>query len=245
MKNLLGWLVVACLVVACGGVGEGPPLGDFPAMTKKETDAPFTLVAPTSKSPAAFKFTSSNSSVATIAGDVVTIRGPGETVITAAQDGTGSFGPTHKTTSLTVTAVPCETGNVRIDGVCTPVPTCISPATLTNNKCVAPASNATSVSAIGLTWMAVTTVDNWANARAYCGGTVIENATGWRLPTDLELADLYASGLIAGHGWSLGNTWSATMGSTAQVASHVAINLSSGVSSERGDTTGAYVSCVK
>ena len=245
MKNLLVCLVVTCLVLACGGASVGPPLGDFPAMTKKETDTSFTLVAPTSKSPASFKFTSSNSSVATIEGAVVTIKGPGETIITASQDEIGSFGPTQKASTLTVAAVPCETGHVRMAGVCTSIPTCINPATLVDNKCVAPASNGTFVSANGLTWMPVTAVDNWENSRAFCTGTVIGNATGWRLPTDVELAELYASGLMAAHGWALGNTWAATMGSTAQVASHVAINLSTGASSERGDATGAYVSCVK
>ena len=245
MKGILGWLVVACLVAACGGSGGGPPLGDFPAMTKKETDLPFTLVAPSSKSPAAFKFTSSNALVATIDGTVVTIKGPGETIITASQDEIGSFGPTHKSTTLTVTAVPCDTGNTRIDGVCTPIPTCIYPATRIGNKCVAPTSSGTAVSFGGRAWMPVTTADTWANARAYCSGTLIEGTTGWRLPTDVELTDLYASGQIAGHGWTLGNTWSGMMGSTAQVVSHVAVNLATGTSSERGDTTGSYVSCVK
>lgn len=245
MKNFLVCLSVACLIVACGGANEGPPLGDFPAMTKKETDTPFTLVAPTSRSPASFKFTSSNSSVATIEGAVVTIKGPGETIISAFQDGIGSYGPTNKTTTLTVTAVPCQTGSVRVEGVCTPIPTCIYPATLVNNKCVAPASNATSVTASGLTWMPVTAVDNWENSRAFCSGTVIGGTTGWRLPTDVELAELYSSGLMTGHGWILGNTWSTNMSSTAQVASHVVINLSTGASSERGDVTGAYVACVK
>ena len=114
-------------VLGGGGSGEGPPLGDFPAMTKKETDASFTLVAPSSDSPATFKFTSSNLSVATINGAVVTIKGVGETIITASQDSIGSFGPTHKSTTLTVTAVPCDAGSVRMDGVCTPIPTCICP----------------------------------------------------------------------------------------------------------------------
>lgn len=245
MKGLWSCLAAACLVIACGGSGEGPPLGDFPAMTKTETDAPFTLAAPDSKSPAAFKFTSSNPSVATIDGALVTIKGPGETVITASQDKVGSFGSTYKTTTLTVTAVPCDSGNVRIDGICTPIPTCINPATLVNNKCVAPAFSGTAVSFEGHVWMPVTMVDHWANARDYCRGTVIDGTTGWRLPTDVELANLYASGQVVGHGWTLGNTWSSTMGSTAQVISHVAINLATGTSSERGDTTGSYVSCVK
>jgi hypothetical protein len=240
MNRLLGWLAVVCLVVACGGE-EGPPLGDFPAISKTETDAPFTLAAPTSKSPAAFTFTSSNPAVATIEGAVVTITGVGQSTITAAQDELGSYGPTHTSATLTVTAVPCEAGSGRVNGVCT---ACVSPATVVNNQCVAPAASGTSLQFGALTWMAVTYVDNWDNAHAFCTGSVIEGTTGWRQPTVAELTALYASGAIAGHGWLLGNTWSSLMSSEGTVTGHVAINLGTGASSERSDELGSYVSCV-
>jgi hypothetical protein len=243
MKRWFGWLVVACLVVACGGNGEGPPLGDFPAISKKETDAPFNLAAPSSRSPAPFTFTSSNTAVATIDGTLVTIKGAGESTITASQPSVGSFGPTSKSTTLTVTAVTCEAGSGRANGVCSP---CVAPATVVNNQCVAPASTtATKVTNGALTWMAVTNVDTWAHARDFCNGSVIEGTTGWRLPTVTELNALYASGATAGHNWGLGNTWSSIMASEGQVAGHVAVNLVTGMSSERGDDLGAYVSCVK
>jgi hypothetical protein len=249
MKRLIGWwLAAACLVAACGGTGEGPPLGDFPAISKLETDAAFTLVAPSSRSPAAFTFTSSNLSVATIDGALVTIRGPGESTITAAQASLGSYGPTQKTTTLTVTAVACATNSVRVNGVCTAVPTCISPATVVDNKCTAPTSTSTSapttISVGAFNWMGVAWADTYANARDFCAGTVIDGATGWRLPTAAELSALFTSGAIAGHNWALGNTWSSTMGADGQVAGHVAVNLDTGAAAERGDTLGAYVSCV-
>jgi hypothetical protein len=243
MKRWFGWLVVACLMVACGGSGEGPPLGDFPAISKKETDEPFTLAAPSSKSPAPFTFTSSNTAVATIDGARVTIKGAGESTITASQPSIGSFGPTSKSTTLTVSAATCEAGSGRANGVCAP---CVAPATAVNNQCVAPTSTtATKLTNGALTWMAVTYADTWTHARDFCSGSVIEGTTGWRLPTEAELLGLYASGAIAGHNWTLGNTWSSSMGSDGQVAGHVAVNLVTGMSAERGDTLGSYVSCVK
>ena len=47
--------------------------------------APFTLTAPTSNSAGAFSYTSSNTSVATISGNTVTVKGVGSTTITATQ----------------------------------------------------------------------------------------------------------------------------------------------------------------
>jgi hypothetical protein len=77
MKRIVGWLLMMCLVVACGDPDQGPPLGAFAAITKTETDVPFNIVPPSSKSPASFSYTSSNAAVATIAGSLVTIKGAG------------------------------------------------------------------------------------------------------------------------------------------------------------------------
>jgi hypothetical protein len=245
MKRIVGWLFMLCLLVACSDPDQGPPLGPFAAITKTETDAPFNIVPPSSKSPAAFTYTSSDEKVATIAGSLVTIHGPGTSTITAAQGGTGGYGPTSATTTLTVTAVACDNGGVRINGVCTAVPVCVSPATLVNNQCVAPVTTATPVTANGLTWMGVSRSDNWANARDFCATSTIADLSGWRQPTDTELKALQGSGQIAGHNWALGATWTSDMGTTSNVLAHVIVDLSSGTASERADTAGAYVSCVR
>lgn len=244
MKPLIPVLPAVVLLVACSA-DTGPELGDFPAISKKETDAPFTLAAPSSRSPAAFTFTSSNAAVATISGAQVTIRGPGQSTITAAQERIGGYGPTSKATTLTVEAVPCGTGQVRVNGACTAVPTCVPPATLVGNQCIAPATTAATVTTATLRWMGTTRTDTWANAHAFCDGSVIDGVTGWRLPAPAELSALVTSGALAGRGWVLGNTWSSTMGSTLQATSHVAVHLGTGETMERADTAGAYVSCVR
>lgn len=246
MKSLISILPAVVVLVACGGVGAGPELGDFPAISKKETDAPFTLTAPSSRSPVAFTFSSSNPAVATISGALVTIHGPGQSTITAAQNGVGGYGPTQKSTTLTVDAVPCDAGQARVAGVCTAVPTCIAPATLVNNQCLAPTTGASTVVIDGgLSWMGASRTDTWANANAFCNSSVIDGLTGWRLPTPAELSGLYASGKMANQGWTLNNTWSSAIVGTAQATSHTTVNLATGDTAAQSDTVGAYVTCVR
>ena len=245
MKTIFAWLLVACMLAACGSADEGPPLGEFPTMSKKEGDAPFDIVAPSAKSPATMSFSSTNPAVATVDGKRVTIKGPGETTITAAQERIGSYGPTQKTTTLTVTAVACEAGSTRIDGACKPVPTCVSPAALENNRCVAPSSSGATVHSGARIWRGVNGSDNFVNARDFCKESVIDGVTGWRMPTSNELSALQASGAAAGRDWALGYTWSATLGTGSASATHVVVNLASGALEERLDSAGAYVSCVR
>jgi hypothetical protein len=247
MKRIVGWLLMMCLMAACSDPDQGPPLGVFAAITKTETDKPFDIVPPSSRSPAPFTYTSSDAKVATIAGSTVTITGPGTSTITAAQASIGGYGPTSASTTLTVTAVPCDAGSTRVAGVCTVIPTCIPPAKLdSTNKCVAPATSATMVTANSLAWMGVSdaNVNTWEKARDFCAGSIIEGAAEWHLPTEVQLKELFASGAIAGHNWALGNTWSSTMGTTASSASHKTVDLLTNTSSERVDTANSYVSCV-
>jgi hypothetical protein len=245
MKRMLGWLLMMCLLAACSDPDQGPPLGPFAAITKTETDKPFDITPPSSRSPAPFTYTSSDPKVATIAGSTVTITGPGVSTITAAQAAIGSYGPTSASTTLTVTAVPCDAGSTRIGGVCTAIPTCIPPAMLSNNTCVVPPNGASKVTTGSLTWMGVSNAAaKWADARDFCAGSTIEGTTGWRQPTQAELQNLYASAAIAGHGWALGNTWSSTMGITADSASHMAVDLNTGLSVERADTANSLIACV-
>jgi hypothetical protein len=247
MKRIVGWLLMMCLMAACSDPDQGPPLGVFAAITKTETDKPFDIVPPSSRSPAPFTYTSSNGAVATIAGSLVTITGPGTSTITAAQASIGGYGPTSASTTLTVTAVPCEAGSSRVAGVCTAIPTCTPPAKVdSNNKCVAPPTGAAMVTANALAWMGVSdaNVNTWDKARDFCAGSIIETAADWRLPTAAELKALVESKAIAGHNWALGNTWSSTMGTTANSASHMAVDLATGASTERVDTANSYVSCV-
>lgn len=242
MKGWLTGLLLACLLIGCSDPDEGPPLGDFPAITKTETDASFALTAPASRSPAPFSFASSNAAVATIQGATVTIRGAGTSTITASQPALGTYGPTSKSTTLTVSAVPCENGGVRVDGICKTTPNCISPATEVNRECIAPASSGAKLTVNGLIWVGVTLTDTFAHARDYCAGSVIESVGGWRQPSAAELRNLVATGAIVGKSWTGGEAWSSDEGTSA--GSHIVVSLANGASAERLDTAVAYVSCV-
>lgn len=69
----------------------------------------FDLPVPTSTSPGAFTYTSSNTAVATVSGRTVTIVGPGTTTLTASQAATPNYTTGSATTTLQVGARPDPT----------------------------------------------------------------------------------------------------------------------------------------
>jgi hypothetical protein len=260
MKGLFAVLaaaLLAMLMVACGGTSQGPELGDFPAINKGDQDPPFPITAPSSRSPAPFTFTSSNPAVATIDGVTVTIHGVGTSTITASQPGVGSYGPTQKSTTLTVKA---GTTPPPTDPTTPTSPTCVSPAELKDNRCVVPGIVATVTTVrsdnSALTWVSTraTKQVTWTNARDFCMNSSINiqnpstnNQTGWRLPSVDELTTLYNSGALTAANWSKGTTWSAVIDSTSTAAApkHTAVNLGTGVQTQLADTESAYVTCVR
>jgi Domain of unknown function (DUF4347) len=80
-----------------------PTLGTFTIPTPQTFgNSPFTITQPTSNSPGAFSYTSSNSNVATISSDIATITGVGSSTITATQSATKNYTSALTTTTLTV-----------------------------------------------------------------------------------------------------------------------------------------------
>lgn len=227
-KRLLafGASCVLLLLSACGGSDDGVPLGPFPAISKTEGDPPFKLTAPTSKSPAAFSYQSSDDRVATIAGDTVTVVAAGVATITARQGELGSYNPTSTSAVLTVAKRECVLPQVNQGG-----------------QCVIPAATESYVVREGVTWMPAMGALTWAEANSYCTNTKIQNMNGWKLPSQFELAALVSSGMLAGKGWANGDAWTATAGGTAD--SHFAVNLTSGASNAYPKENKAYVTCVR
>jgi beta-glucanase (GH16 family) len=80
-----------------------PTLSNFSIPAKVLGDAPFTITPPVSNSGGAFYYSSSNTSVATISGNTITIVGSGNAIITATQSAFGNFGSASITANLVVT----------------------------------------------------------------------------------------------------------------------------------------------
>ena len=80
-------------------------LGTFANITKKYGDPDFALVSPTTNSPGAFSYISSNTGVATISGNTVTIHKAGVSTITASQAASAEYGGGSNTATLTVSKV--------------------------------------------------------------------------------------------------------------------------------------------
>jgi uncharacterized protein YjdB len=88
---------------------NAPTLSNFNIAPKFFGDAPFTLTAPTSNSNGSFTYSSSNTAVATVSGNTVTIVGIGSSIITATQAASGSFGSGSIAATLSVTTAPPPT----------------------------------------------------------------------------------------------------------------------------------------
>ena len=80
-----------------------PTLSNFSIPAKVLGDPSFNLTAPTSNSSGSFAYSSSNTAVAMVTGNTVTITGDGTSVITATQLPNGTYGSASITANLVVT----------------------------------------------------------------------------------------------------------------------------------------------
>jgi len=93
---------------------SSPTIGSFTLAARNYGTAPFTLTAPTSNSAGSFSFSSSNTAVATISGNTVTIVGAGATTITATQAAYGNYAIGSTSASLTVNPIAPTIGTFTI-----------------------------------------------------------------------------------------------------------------------------------
>lgn len=218
-------MLFAFILSACGG-SDGSNLGAFPALTKTVGDTAFDLTPPSSDSPGAFTYTSSNTAVATISGKTVSILSAGTSTITATQASSGKWGTSSVSALLTV--------NPR---------TCISPAVLANGVCTVLTMPGNFVMSNGISWMPVSLIKTWADANEFCTNTTINSLTGWRLPNNFELSELSKNVVLTDKNWFLSQTWTSTAGTA--IASRKIIDLNTKTSGEALETSSAYFTCVK
>jgi hypothetical protein len=86
-----------------------PTLSNFSIPSKFIGDAPFEITPPTSNSSGAFSYISSNTNVATISGNMITIVGGGTSTITAIQAAAPPFAAGSITANFTVSVAPLST----------------------------------------------------------------------------------------------------------------------------------------
>jgi hypothetical protein len=86
-----------------------PTLSNFSIPAKMLGDAPFTLTAPTSNSSGTFSYISSNTNVATVTGNTVTILRAGTSTITATQAAAAPYAAGSITATLSVSVAPLST----------------------------------------------------------------------------------------------------------------------------------------
>lgn len=79
-----------------------PVITNFSVPAKAYGDAPFTIVDPSSNSNGSFSYTSSDTSIATVSGNVITIVGIGSSTITATQASTNIYDSGSVTSTLVV-----------------------------------------------------------------------------------------------------------------------------------------------
>jgi hypothetical protein len=94
-----------------------PSISSFSIRTKTYGDNPFTITPPTSNSNGSFSYLSSDTSVATISGNTITIVGVGSSTITAFQDATSNYTSGTKNTSFRVNQI------IPIGDICFPAGT--------------------------------------------------------------------------------------------------------------------------
>lgn len=83
-----------------------PTLSNFSIAPVLKGAAPFTITPPTSNSTGAFTYTSSNTNVATISGDVITVLDAGTSTITATQAAAGGYAAGTITADFVVSVAP-------------------------------------------------------------------------------------------------------------------------------------------
>jgi hypothetical protein len=125
-------------------------------------------------------------------------------------------------TASTYTLVNADYGNTitfEVTPVATVVPTNGPP--VVSSATAAVTLPAGYVSQGGLIWMPVAaTWYKWAQANTLCAGSIL-GQTGWRLPTQAELAALQTSGAMNGQGWTLNATWSSEAGGAGNLFTYL------------------------
>ena len=158
-------------------------LSNFLVSSKTYGDASFNMVAPTTNSNGAFTYTSSNTAVATIVGNTITIVGAGTSTITAIQASTASYTSTSIIASFQVGqgtptlsfSIPTKTIVDASYQITPPTSNSIGAFTYTSSNLAVATINGTTVTMVGLGSTTITAVQ--ANSINYIPATITATLT--------------------------------------------------------------------
>lgn len=105
-RGAIATLVLALITIAIPPLAQATYtlFGPFPVMTATYGSGTIKIIHPTTNSPGTWSYTSSNTNVATVSGDTLTILSVGTTTITATQAASGAFTERSRSTQLRVSA---------------------------------------------------------------------------------------------------------------------------------------------
>jgi hypothetical protein len=154
-------------------------LSGFSFTAKTMIDPSFTIGPPSTNSNGAFTYTSSNTAVATVSGNVITIVGVGSSTITATQAATTNYTSATTTGTLTVTKATPVLGNFLFtDKTIGSAAFQIDPPSSTSNGLITYTSSNTAVATISGTTMTIigvgssTITATQATTTTYLSGTI-------------------------------------------------------------------------
>jgi len=112
IRNILLIFSFGCLFFSCNNKKDQPKpelvtpiISNFSLPKKHLNDPDFKIIPPTSNSSGKFTYTSDNPSVAIVAGDIISIKGIGNTEITVTQQESGNYSSTQYTVNFTVLGI--------------------------------------------------------------------------------------------------------------------------------------------
>jgi hypothetical protein len=199
-----------------------PTLGAFSVRSAAAGDPAFVLTPPNSNSGGDFSYTSSNTAVATISGNLITPLSAGTSTITVTQAAHGIYAARSTTAIFTVRA---------------PLP-----------------SNYASSG--GLAWSFPAGPMSYTSSVNHCK-TALNGQTGWRLPSQAELAALYADRAQAGYlskGWPVSSsaqpyglmrTYEASTSAGSHMAYYLGLGRGNVSQPDENAAYEAYVTCVR
>ena len=211
---------------------SGAPSLSLADISKYTNDADFTITDPTSLSSGAFSYTSSDTSVATISGNTVSIQGVGATTITVTQAANGSYSSGTTTATLTVSKVPVTLTLADINKLVTDADFAITNPASSSSGAFTYTSSDTSVATISGNTVSIQGVGtstisvSQAETATYAAGSTTATLTVSLDTGSISLADI--SKLTTDTSFTISNPASSSTGAFTYTSSDASVATISG-----------------